>query len=932
MVATDWRPGDDLTEAEQVLRDGSATGALVDGGPGPYELTDMQAWDPDRTVRAAVLRHLLLTEDWPVHDRGVQLRGLQISGHLNLEHASLRCPLQMEGCYVPHGVSLTGATVSLLSMQNCRVAGLAGDALSVTRFLDFGGSTFDRPVRLMVADIRGGLSFRGCELDNPGDDGVVLFAERIKVDGSVFLDSQPGRAFVADGSLRLSGATITGDLSCAGAQLARADPDGTSLMATQIKVVGNVALMSLRGTTGFSAKGTVNLVGADIAGNLICSGASLGGGSGQDALTAAGMKVGGGVLLGSRFSAAGAIELRGAKIAANLAFRDGAQLNGVNADGNALHAVGISIGQNLQIYAGFSAAGAICLTDAEITGNADILGAQLGVNPAGSSLAATGMKVGGAMVLGDGLTAAGVIEVRGTQIAANFVFQGDTRIDGANAEGNALQADALKVSGNLFIRGSFASRGAVDLVDAEIGGNLECRGVHLRGRNQKGSALHAERITVGSQVYLDQGFRADGAIYLLGARINGNLECRGAHVGSGNNGHALYAERMTVGGDVYLDSYPGQRSFTADGTVYLLSAEIGGVLSCRGAQLRASGASGGSLFAQRMIVGRDVYLNDGFSASGAIQLKAATIGGSLELAPDRLQPDKRWLAVDATDLKVSGRLRWAPERPVQGQVSLEGAAIGQLEDTWTDAGGQTRENGYWPTGGRLRLNGFTYRGFTGANQADSSQRLAWIRSQYQPRLPEPWEGMPARRSQANGRASDFAAQPYQQLVQAFQRVGRDTGARKAAIALRRDRRKYGRLTWYRKIWDWILDYSIGYGYQTWRIVAGLTLLFAVVLAFMRVAEQNNAFEAAQNATLLHPAPSATRCENGYPCFSALGYTIDTVIPLIDVHQVDYWAPNAKTSWGRACVYISYTGTALGWLFATLALAGATGIVRRIDPS
>jgi hypothetical protein len=169
-------------------------------------------------------------------------------------------------------------------------------------------------------------------------------------------------------------------------------------------------------------------------------------------------------------------------------------------------------------------------------------------------------------------------------------------------------------------------------------------------------------------------------------------------------------------------------------------------------------------------------------------------------------------------------------------------------------------------------------------------------------------------------------------MHAFQRVGRDTGARKAAIALRRDRRKYGRLTWYRKIWDRILDYSIGYGYQTWRIVAGLAILFAAVLALMRVAEQNNAFEAAQNASLLHPAPSATRCESGYPCFSALGYTIDTVIPLIDVHQVDYWAPDAKTSWGRASMYISYAGTALGWLFATLALAGATGIVRRIDSS
>ena len=80
------------------------------------------------------------------------MRGLQIIGQLDLEHASLRCPLPLECCYLPDGVAVTGATVSMFVMRNCQVAGLAGDALTVSRFLDFGGSTFTGPVRLMVAD------------------------------------------------------------------------------------------------------------------------------------------------------------------------------------------------------------------------------------------------------------------------------------------------------------------------------------------------------------------------------------------------------------------------------------------------------------------------------------------------------------------------------------------------------------------------------------------------------------------------------------------------------------------------------------------------------------------------------------------------------------------------------------------------------------
>jgi hypothetical protein len=399
MAAGDWRPSDDLTEVELHLRARSEVGESADGSPGPYELADMQAWGADRTVRAAVLRHLLVAEDWPVHERGIQLTGLRIIGHLDLEHATLRYPLQMHGCYLPDGISLTGATVSLLAMHNCRIAGLEGNALLVTRYLSFSDSAFTSPVQLMVADIRGGLVFQGCELESPGDDGVVLFAERIKVDGNLLLASSPSRAFAAAGVLQLPGATIAGNLICTGAQLRRADPAGMSLMAERIKVGGDALLMSLPGTMGFSAKGTINLIGADIAGNLICNGASLGGGDGHDALTAAGITVGGGISLGGGFSAAGAIELRGAKIAANLVCRGGAQINGVNADGNALHAAGINIGQNLQIYAGLTAGSAIHLGNAAITGNMEIKGARLGANSAGISLAAPGLRVGGSMTL-----------------------------------------------------------------------------------------------------------------------------------------------------------------------------------------------------------------------------------------------------------------------------------------------------------------------------------------------------------------------------------------------------------------------------------------------------------------------------------------------------------------------------------------------------
>jgi hypothetical protein len=77
-------------------------------------------------------------------------------------------------------------------------------------------------------------------------------------------------------------------------------------------------------------------------------------------------------------------------------------------------------------------------------------------------------------------------------------------------------------------------------------------------------------------------------------------------------------------------------------------------------------------------------------------------------------------------------------------------------------------------------------------------------------------------------------------------------------------------------------------------------------------------------------PAADSCIDDYPCFSPAGYAIDTVLPLINIHQADYWRPNANAPFGWVFVYVTWAGTLLGWAFATLAVAGYTGLVRNAD--
>ena len=191
--------------------------------------------------------------------------------------------------------------------------------------------------------------------------------------------------------------------------------------------------------------------------------------------------------------------------------------------------------------------------------------------------------------------------------------------------------------------------------------------------------------------------------------------------------------------------------------------------------------------------------------------------------------------------------------------------------------------------------------------------------------------------------SNFATQPYQQLANFYLQTGLDADARRIAIARRRDFRRYGKISRPGKFGNWLLDISIRYGYRTWRATVALAVLYGLVVLFFFFASHHDGIiplQPAQGQSAAAPtapglqAPAAAQtaaedCTNEYPCFNPWGYAIDTVIPIINVHQADFWGPNrtAVGPWGWSSVWVVYLGTGLGWLFATLAVAGYTGLVR-----
>ena len=226
----------------------------VDRGGGRFTLAEMKAWAEERTIRAAVLRHLLVDGQWPVSARGVQLRSVRISGHLDLKAEALRCPLSLDCCYFDgdEPVCLDNASASRLILTRCQLPGLSGEMLAVKEF-DLSDSTLTGPLQLSSADVAGRLSCRNAHLTGTDSGNNALFADWMKVGGGVFLD----KGFSAAGTISLVAAHTGASVYLMPAALA--GEKEVALNAARVQIED-----TLRWKPTVQVLGQVNLEGATV--------------------------------------------------------------------------------------------------------------------------------------------------------------------------------------------------------------------------------------------------------------------------------------------------------------------------------------------------------------------------------------------------------------------------------------------------------------------------------------------------------------------------------------------------------------------------------------------------------------------------------------------------------------------------------------------
>ncbi len=96
-------------------RSGTQLELAGEGSANPAEADD---WDPGRTIPAAAVRAALLTKGLDPDPRGLRIRGANIIGSLDLEHATLPCTLTITYSRFNEPVLMKGLTCRQLVLTS----------------------------------------------------------------------------------------------------------------------------------------------------------------------------------------------------------------------------------------------------------------------------------------------------------------------------------------------------------------------------------------------------------------------------------------------------------------------------------------------------------------------------------------------------------------------------------------------------------------------------------------------------------------------------------------------------------------------------------------------------------------------------------------------------------------------------------------------
>jgi hypothetical protein len=451
-------------------------------------------------------------------------------------------------------------------------------------------------------------------------------------------------------------------------------------------------------------------------------------------------------------------------------------------------------------------------------------------------------------------------------------------------------------------------RGSLTLVDAALPG------------------FQAEGCRIDGDLALNAGCHVDGAIQLTGARIGRDvdferLRLRGVSAADRSLRQMLVGDAMRIGGHVSL-----QGGLEATGEVRFVAAQIGGNFRASAARLTAdidaAGARGVALNLDRVRIGGEVMLDNGFSAAGTVRLQQARIRGDLDgsgAAFDTIG-DASWgehgSALQLDRARIGGALVLLRLQGALQGASLIDARVGSLVD----------DGGTW--GHHHALDGFAYTRFGSRAPVDAASRVAWLGAQGNSRF-----------------EFDDRPEPWRRAIRVLRRMGHAASADAVAIGRERHLRKSGRVgAEASPAWRWAVrlghdahGFFAGYGHRPQRLLIAAAVVWLLCAAAYGAAAARGGIApaaawAGAEARFAACRPDCARLPAGVPVFEPVTYSLDALLPLADLRQARHWVPArgsraptllpAFEAWSGTPTlqWLVWLEAACGWALALTALA------------
>jgi hypothetical protein len=213
----------------------------------------------------------------------------------------------------------------------------------------------------------------------------------------------------------------------------------------------------------------------------------------------------------------------------------------------ALAADGSTIESSVFLRHGFSAAGQVRCVRTKIGGNLDCEGGAF-KNPKSYALLCDSAGIGGSTWLRDQANgppffAQGEVDFCGASIEGSFECSG--RIE--NERKRAVNCAGINVAGSASFHGIYI--GEVNLIGATIGLSLSCSMGQFE--NPGGTALDCDKIIVRQSVFLRNGFKATGVTDFMAANIGSQFACNDGYFRN-RGGVALQLSAAKVDAELWL--------------------------------------------------------------------------------------------------------------------------------------------------------------------------------------------------------------------------------------------------------------------------------------------------------------------------------------------------------------------------------------------